>query len=455
MIMVYCKLKTAIIKKWMHLLGVFFLTLYGLLIAPSALGQSLSESKTRIWLKENGSFSLDKILENISPTDGAPGAIIAAKSKSNPNYYYHWVRDAGLTVDSMINMYRSSTSNLKQQELISEKIFEYLEFSTNIQKLKTLSDLGEPKFNVDGTTFNDPWGRPQNDGPAMRAISLIHWANVLISEGKESIVRQKMYDSKLPATSPIKMDLEYVSHHWKDPSYDIWEEVKGTHFYTLMIERRSLLEGSALAHKLGDEGAAEWYSIQGKEIEIELQKFWDPKQGFIVATINRVDGIDYKSSNIDTAVILGLLHGDIKDGFFSWDDKRVIATIEKIIGAFSDIYPINHRQEIPGIAIGRYPEDRYSGTNLNGGNPWPLCTLAVADAFYRYAEILSKKGEYQKAIEISTRADEFVERVRYHANKDGSLSEQMDRYTGYMTSASDLTWNYASLLIVRNTIMES
>lgn len=451
--MVDYKLKTGI-KKWMHLLGVFFLCSYGLLGSSAALSQSHSGSKTRLWLKESGDFYLGKILENISPSDGEPGAIIAARSKYNPNYYYHWIRDAAFTVDSMINVYQSTTNNWNK-ELISRKIFEYLEFSTKIQKVKTLSDLGEPKFNVDGSAFNDPWGRPQNDGPAIRAISLIRWANVLISEGKESIVREKMYDAKFSATSPIKMDLEYVSHHWKDPSYDIWEEVKGMHFYTLMIERRALLEGSTLAHKLGDHGAAEWYFKQGKEIEIKLQKFWDPKRGFIVATFNRVAGLDYKSSNIDTAIIVGLLYGDMKDGFFSWNDKRVVATIEKIIAAFSNIYLINHHPEIPGIAIGRYPEDRYAGTNFNEGNPWPLCTLAVAEAFYRYANILSKQGNFQKAMEISDLADQFVERVKYHANKDGSLSEQMDRYTGYMTSASNLTWNYVSLLTTRNTIMSS
>jgi glucoamylase len=36
--------------------------------------------------------------------------------------------------------------------------------------------------------------------------------------------------------------------------------------------------------------------------------------------------------------------------------------------------------------------------------------------------------------------------VRAHANADGSLSEQINKKTGFMTSAADLTWNYASML---------
>lgn len=40
--------------------------------------------------------------------------------------------------------------------------------------------LGEPKFNVNETAFTGPWGRPQRDGPALRATALIAYANYLI-----------------------------------------------------------------------------------------------------------------------------------------------------------------------------------------------------------------------------------------------------------------------------------
>ena len=36
-------------------------------------------------------------------------------------------------------------------------------------------------------------------------------------------------------------------------------------------------------------------------------------------------------------------------------------------------------------------------------------------------------------------------RVQLHTNPDGSMSEQIDRFSGYMSSARDLTWNYAAL----------
>lgn len=403
-------------------------------------------SSTQAWLEQTRSFYLGKIDANVSPTRDAKGAIIAATSNNNPNYYFHWVRDAGLVADTLVAAYSSPSFSAEEKTLIAEKLNQYIDFSTRIQATKTLSDLGEPKFNVNGTPFNDAWARPQNDGPAVRALSLIHWARVLLDEGKEDIVRSRLYGAEWPAKSPIKIDLEYISHAWQKPSYDIWEEVKGTHFYTLMVTRRALREGAALAIQLQDPQAAEWYNSQAQAIEAQLARFWDEKRGYIVATLDRTDGIDYKSSNLDTSVILGLLYGDMHDGFFSWNDPRVQATLQQLVKSFKALYPINQQPQIPGIAIGRYPEDRYAGSNFSGGNPWVLCTLAMAEAIYRSANLAMQQHELTKANLLRAQADQFVERVRYHADRNGSLSEQINRETGFMTSAENLTWNYAMVL---------
>lgn len=398
------------------------------------------------WLNSKAPLAHDKIFANISPPDGLPGAVIAARRTNvEPDYYYHWVRDAAITMQSLIDSYqRQPASELKIK--IRHAIFDYVDFSTLIQTTVKDGQLGEPKFYVDGQVFREPWGRPQNDGPALRAISLISWANILIAEDNEALVWQKLYNNHIPATSPIKKDLEYISHHWKDPSYDLWEEVKGTHFYTLMVIRKALLQGAKLAHHFNDHAAGDWYTSQARQIELELQHFWDGERGYFKATINQVGGADYKLSNLDTAVILGLLHGGMNDGFLGWDNPKVKATIQKLITTFAALYPINHGN-LPGIAIGRYPEDLYAGDNFNGGNPWPVCTFAIAEALYNYAALLEAKG--QSSSQIMEKAHSLVERVRYHAYPDGSLDEQIDRYSGYMVSAKDLSWNYAALLSTR------
>lgn len=410
-----------------------------------------NDSKALHWLDAKTEFFHEKIFANISLPQGRRGAMVAAqKSNTGPDYQYHWVRDAGVVMITLIDSYQNAQDDA-HKDYFRRIITDYVEFSTYIQNMPTEADLGEPKFELNGVPYKLPWGRPQNDGPSLRAISLIHWANVLLAEQNDQMVYEKLYNNKFPATTPIKKDLEYISHHWKDASYDIWEETKGTHFYTLMVIRRALLEGSKLAERLNDNGAAAWYHSQAKQIELELEHFWDEKNGYIKATINRVDGIDYKLSNLDTAVILGLLHGGMHDEFLSWDNPKVIATLNKLTAVFKAIYPIN-QLSIPGVAIGRYPEDRYSGDTFEGGNPWPLCTLAVAEAWYQYAALLKERGIDSRVV-VAT-ADKLVERVKYHAYKDGSLDEQIDRSSGYMTSAHNLTWNYAALLTTKQAALE-
>lgn len=397
------------------------------------------------WLANQGTLSLKKVVENISPSDARPGAVIAARTRHSPNYYFHWVRDAGIVMDGVVIEY-AMARDPRDKQILRRKLIEYLNFSDYIQKVPAPTGLGEPKFNVDGSAYTGPWGRPQNDGPALRAASLIRWANVLIGEGEIEFVRKYLYDSRLPAVSVIKKDLEYVSHHWKEKSFDLWEEVRGDHFYTFMVQRRALVEGGNLAEALGDRAAAAWYKQQARLIEAELMKFWDESKGHFVATRNRIEGLDYKHSNLDTSVILGLLHGSLNDGFLPFSDRRVLMTIEKLTNAFYHTYNINRKPGTPGVAIGRYPEDRYGGANFEGGNPWPLCTLALAEAFYRAAGENIRRNNSAMASKMINHGDTFVERVRYHANADGSLSEQIDRETGFMTSVEDLTWNYAAIL---------
>ena len=395
------------------------------------------------WLDANTEFFHQKILANLSPADGLPGAVIAArKVEHEPDYHYHWVRDAGITMIALNDRYQSLPDGHNKQQL-RHAFFDYLDFSARIQNTNKLTDLGEPKFYVNGEAYFHPWGRPQNDGPALRAISLIHWANNLLAEGDEAIVRHRLYDAALPATLPIKKDLEYLSHHWREPSFDIWEEVQGTHFYTLMVIRRALLEGAILARRLDDQGAAEWYHSQAKQVELAIQSFWNEEKGYLTATINRVSGIDYKQSNLDSAVLLGLLHGGMDDGFLAWDNPKVIATLRKLRATFAALYPVN-QDKTPGVAIGRYPEDRYGGNDFTGGNPWPLCTLAMAEASYAYAALLQR--HQQPYASIIHQANSDVKRARHHAHPDGSMDEQIDRDSGEMKSARDLTWNYAALL---------
>lgn len=56
----------------------------------------------------------------------------------------------------------------------------YLQGVSNPSGGLSTGGLGEPKFNVDETAFTGSWGRPQRDGPALRATALIAFGQWLL-----------------------------------------------------------------------------------------------------------------------------------------------------------------------------------------------------------------------------------------------------------------------------------
>lgn len=459
----------------------FFTIVFGLLFQTVA-----SQAKT-VHLRLDDAYlvqknkSIEYLLNNCLSQPVYPGTIIASPSRQQPDYFYHWVRDAAITFSEMLTLYKE-TSNSQTKSALKKFIIDHIKLNQKFQKMPGLEKgLGEPKFRADGTAFQDSWGRPQNDGPALRAIYFISLYEIIENEGwsEGPGILQSLYESMLPANSLIKMDLEYVAYHWRESNFDLWEEVNGTHFFTLMVQRKALLKGAELAQKKNDSGAAAFYRQEAAKITPEIEKFWNSSQGFIGATRNHKAGI-FKKSNLDTAVLLGAILGDAGDGFMSPTSDRVLASLQKLKEAFRNIYAINQNTAM-AEALGRYPEDTYDGYSTNSvGNPWFITTQTAAEIYYRTYTSLKKKGVvkinsvnkkfYQallgkriKLVENSeirsqnklfavilnqllTEGDRHLNRTLYHGNKNGSLSEQMNRNSGYMQGAADLTWSYASYL---------
>lgn len=419
------------------------------------------------WIGKQETKSIELMLKNISPEGAAKGAVVASPSKDNPNYFFHWIRDAALIMDIVVELYlRASTPADKAR--FHTILVDFIDFSRRNQLTENPSGhLGEPKFMADGSAFTGPWGRPQNDGPALRAIALTKLAFQWLTEGKEALVREKLYRPELPANSVIKADLEFVSHRWKDSNFDLWEEIRGQHFYTRMVQRRSLIDGARLARLLGDPKAALWYEAQAKALEAKIAGHWDPSKKILVATVERDGGVDYKWSGLDTAIVLAVLHGETKDGFFPPTDPQVLATVARLEETFAKLYPIN-QNGVAGIGIGRYPEDRYDGYTTSGqGNPWVLLTAALAEYYYNVARGLEETGgfvvndtnrvfyerlditdgtKFKSALaKLRAKGDEYLARIRYHG-PDGHFAEQFNRHSGFMQGARDLTWSYGAFV---------
>ncbi|RHZ59208.1 hypothetical protein CDV55_102012 [Aspergillus turcosus] len=417
------------------------------------------------WLATETTVSLNGILANIG-ADGAyaksakPGVIIASPSTSNPDYYYTWTRDAALTMKVLVDLFRNG--NLGLQTVIEEYINSqaYLQTVSNPSGGLSSGGLGEPKYNVDMTAFTGAWGRPQRDGPALRATALVDFGNWLIDNGYSSYAVNNVWPI-------VRNDLSYVAQYWSQTGFDLWEEVNSMSFFTVAVQHRALVEGSAFASRVG--ASCSWCDSQAPQILCYMQSFWTGS--YINA--NTGGGRSGKDAN----TVLASLHtfdpaAGCDDTTFQPCSPRALANHKVYTDSFRSIYPINSGiAEGVAVSVGRYPEDSYYN-----GNPWFLTTLAAAeqlyDAIYQWNKIGSititstslpffndiyssaAVGTYASGSStftaiinaVKTYADGYMSIVETHAMNNGSLSEQFDKTYGTSLSARDLTWSYAALL---------
>lgn len=359
------------------------------------------------------------------------GAIVAAPSQSEPDYYYHWVRDAAI---SMKSFYEHVCPSLAECDARMRLYTDWIFNAQTQPDPNGIDVLGEPKYYVSGEVYDKPWGRPQTDSPALRAIIVAEWVQDLLKNNGTEYVLEKLYIPDSGQHSVLKWDLEFVSHNWQETSFDLWEETKGDHFFTRMVQRRALLDGAAVARQLQDTGAADWYEQQAKALEAKINEHWDGS--VIRATMpGSVGPLKYRS--LDSAVVLGVLYGYRGDGFYAPNDDKVLRTAEALEQALEGVYAVNQLDTaagVPGFLVGRYPNDTYTGTSTTGlGNPWVLCTHAMAELRYRAGNC--------------TEGDARLTRVHHHVGESAGmhLAEQIDRDDGHLKGAPDLTWSYGTL----------
>ncbi|KAK6341442.1 glycoside hydrolase 15 protein [Orbilia brochopaga] len=442
---------------------------------PQGFSSDISDYLT-VAANSQSAISKKRMFDNISPAGAVRGLVTAAQSRADPDYWYHWVRDAALTMDVVVSLYEAATGANKAY--YEDRLFWYAQASVDEQNDNTaLTGLGEPKFYLHTNKgFTGPWGRPQNDGPGARAITLIRFAQAYLANGgSNSIVLINLW----PA---ISRDLDYVVENWPLDSFDLWEEVNSQHFYNRMLHRRALLDGAAFAKKLGYNSAATRYTSTAAAVYTATLDFWHPQRGLVLYEYGPV--LRGKSSFKDISVVLGVLHGYHDDGVYGYTSDEVLASAYQIATSFLDVYPIAKIQKDAsgrplGIPIGRYPEDVYDGTGMTRGNPWYLTTNAMAELFYHAAATFTaankitvtpasakfwayfaptasvKTGETytgsSDAFKTMVKAlqgwgDMWLRTVRYWAPKDGRFPEEFDRESGAGVGAKDLTWSYASFL---------
>ncbi|MGQ3889484.1 glycoside hydrolase family 15 protein [Legionella sp. CNM-1927-20] len=388
------------------------------------------------------SAEIDLLKKNFLANINDQGAVVASPSQVYPNYYFDWIRDAAITMDLIETWYEKDHHFEDKQRLLN-----YVNWTQKVQNqidpLPGQHILGEPKFYLNGLPFDGPWGRPQHDGPALRALTQIHFAQVLLKDNELDYVNTHLYNANPLSSSPgtITTDLDFVATHWQEDNFDLWEEVYGHHFFTEMVQRKALLEGAQLARQLHDESRAIYYETEAKRITQDLNLFIDKKNKIIQATRPPHPGRQ-KTLELDTSVILATLLGNTHDNVFAPADDYIKNTALALKEQFQT-YPIN-AGHTDGILFGRYIDDLYDGYGDSEGNPWFILTATMAEYYYTIGTMLPNKD---KALFTSylKQGDQYLNLIKKYA-PNLYISEQINRYTGEQQGAYSLTWSYISVL---------
>lgn len=187
------------------------------------------------------------------------------------------------------------------------------------------------------------------DGPALRATAMITYANWLIDNSNASFVTSTLWPI-------IKLDLDYVALNWNLTTFDLWEEVDSSSFFTSAVQHRALREGFTLAGALGLTSSASAYPTQADNILCFLQSFWSPSGSMPFMTANTGGG----RSGIDANTVLASIHTfDPEAGCdsttFQPCSDRALANLLTYTQAFRSVYTINSNLAgTAALATGRY-----------------------------------------------------------------------------------------------------
>lgn len=406
------------------------------------------------------------MLENVSPDGARPGTIIASPERIKPNYFRHWVRDGALVANVLVSLWEHAKTD-EDRAKFEKMIWDYTMLSQHQQQF-----IAKPVFDADGNPIAEEWGEPQNDGPALRAIALMRFSHILRNRGRHE-------DSERLKTM-IGKDLHGILY-FGDWGYDIWEEVRGFHFYTRMVHRKALIMGKYIAGIWGDTDLAEKCEAKIKQLETSIEHHWSEGLGYIQSSIAIDGGMPEKTIHLDAQVILGVLHGDTGD-FYTVHHERVLRTVLKLEELFERIYPIN--ADCNGIPyIGRFEQCNWNGYTRGGsGNPWVLTTEAFGEYYDRLAMSLERRGFievdtntwpfYMKLIPdlvnqsfpsgrieksdwafsaimkaLHAKADGYYQKVLSRVGENGEFYEQIHRDNGGPEGPRRLGWSCVATIV--------
>ena len=464
------------------------------------------------WMNRQYAFSAAAMLRAVSATDlvkqrrgfgqtirPSPGSIVAspeiASYDPDPDYFFHWLRDSALVMDALRALFvdRAFGPELLQHfsdfvdfslalcrldggEFIKRADFGatidpasrvYARSADELSRIVGDRVLGEPRFNPDGTLDVIKWGRPQHDGPALRALTLLRlW--------RHDAPRARVNRSSL--SSLLEQDLDFTLHHFQEPCFDLWEETFGHHYHTRLVQFAALSDGAEWMDETGDPARASAYRAAALELREQLDAHFDARDGIYVShAVDASEAAGFADAKrLDIAIVLAVIQAARLDGPHGVLDPKVLATLARLEALFAKAYKINRvRAATCAPAMGRYADDVYYS-----GGAYYFSTLGAAQFYFCFAEAVGRgamvpisnsnralfadmlgappdalgatslEARYTEGLfnALLKRGDMVMAMVRTHTPASGELSEQFDQTNGTQTSAKNLAWSHAAFI---------
>lgn len=354
------------------------------------------------------------------------GAIIAANDHdithfAGDTYSYMWPRDGALVSYALV---------LAGHGELSRNFFRFCE--------RVIGKDGYflHKYHASGALASSwhPW---MLDGKKVLPIqqdetALVVWAlrrHFQVYRDVEFV--KSLYNSLV--VEPAMWMLSYRDHHGLPlPSWDLWEERRGVHLFTVAATVGALLSAAAFARDMGAlDRAAEFSEGAERMRGAMLRHLWIPEERrFARTAIPQPDGGYTLDRTLDASAFALFAFGAM-----AADDPKVVAHMRAIRERLWVRTPIG------GLA--RYEGDPYHQVEKRDldavpGNPWAICTLWYAQWLVEKA---TNEAELREALP-------YLRWVLDRAAPSGVLAEQFDPRSGEPLSVSPLTWSHATVMIV-------
>ncbi len=361
------------------------------------------------------------------------GAIIAATDSdishfAGDHYAYCWPRDGALVAHALI---------LTGQSELSRGFFRFC--AEVIEKKGYFLHKYTPMGHL-GSSWH-PWllGGKQVLPIQQDETALVVWALRQHFERFRDVEFIKPIYNSLVAQPATWMLAHRDDNGLPRPSWDLWEERRGIHTFTVAATIGALAAASRFAADFGDKERAGVLNDAAESMRNALQAhLWNPEQNRFARMAVPLD-----ENDANAGYRLDMTRDSANYALWAFGAFRPGNPM--IVGEMQSLRErLWVKTDVGGCA--RYERDYYhmverQNTEMVPGNPWIICTLWHAQHTIAIA----------KTIEELRQAMPLLEWAASKAADSGVLAEQYHPYTGEPISVSPLTWSHA---VVVTTVVE-